>query len=218
MRSTLALINLARLVMEKSGHVFLCGADAIKFAKQYGLPVMSPDYFFDQFRYEQWMEVKKTNIAQLDHAAEEEEGILTKDRKFGTVGAVALDQFGNLAAATSTGGLTNKKYGRIGDSPIIGAGTYANNETCAISCTGYGEFFIRAVVAHDVSALMDYAGLSLKEACNRVVKEKLVKMGATGGLIAIDKHGNAELCFNTEGMYRASKQIGEKEIVEIYKD
>jgi beta-aspartyl-peptidase (threonine type) len=113
-------ISLVRLVMEKSGHVFLCGADAVKFAKQYGLPVMTPDYFFDQFRYEQWLEVKKTNIAQFDHAAKEEEGILTKDGKFGTVGAVALEQFGNLAAATSTGGLTNKKYGRIGDSPIIG--------------------------------------------------------------------------------------------------
>ncbi|MCS7005180.1 MAG: isoaspartyl peptidase/L-asparaginase [Cytophagales bacterium] len=211
-------IRLAKLVMKKSGHVFLCGPDAVKFARLYELPIMPPDYFFDQFRYEQWMEAKKTNQATLDHSAEDEEGIILKDKKFGTVGAVALDAEGNLAAATSTGGLTNKKFGRIGDSPIIGAGTYANNASCAVSCTGYGEFFIRAVVAHDIACLMEYAGMSLKEAASKVVLDKLVKMNASGGVIAVDKYGNVDLCFNSEGMYRAYKRVGEKEFVAIYRD
>jgi len=126
----------------------------------------------------------------------------TEDKKFGTVGAVALDIHGNLAAGTSTGGMTNKKFGRVGDSPIIGAGTYANNNTCAISCTGHGEFFIRSVVAYDISCLIEYKGLSLREACDIVVMNKLVKIGGEGGLIAVDKNGAIELAFNSEGMYR----------------
>jgi len=141
-----------------------------------------------------------------------------KDKKFGTVGAVALDMHGNLAAATSTGGLTNKKFGRIGDSPMIGAGTYANNASCAVSCTGYGEYFIRSVVAHDIACLMEYAGFALQEATAKVVLDKLVKMNASGGVIAIDKDSNVDLCFNSEGMYRAYKRIGEKEVVSIYRE
>ena len=138
-------------------------------------------------------------------------------KKFGTVGAVAIDMLGNLAAGTSTGGMTNKKYGRVGDSPMVGAGTYANNTTCAISCTGHGELFIRAVAAYDVSCLMEYKGLSLKEACDIVVMDKLVKIGGEGGLIAIDSKGNIELPFNSEGMYRARKTQGDDIFIAIYK-
>ena len=140
------------------------------------------------------------------------------DKKFGTVGAVALDVHGNLAAATSTGGMTNKRYGRVGDSPVIGAGTYADNNTCAISCTGHGEYFLRAVVAHDVSCLMEYKGLSLQDACNLVVMDKLVKFGGEGGLIAIDTLGNITLPFNSEGMYRGFRSGNAPPVVRIYKD
>jgi beta-aspartyl-peptidase (threonine type) len=139
------------------------------------------------------------------------------EKKFGTVGAVALDTMGNLAAGTSTGGMTNKRWGRIGDSPIIGAGTYANNMTCAISCTGHGELFMRSVVAYDISCLMEYRGLSLAAACEEVVMKKLVVIGGEGGLIAIDKLGNISLPFNSEGMYRGSRKAGEKGRVEIYR-
>ncbi|HEX9956233.1 MAG TPA: isoaspartyl peptidase/L-asparaginase, partial [Fibrella sp.] len=148
-----------------------------------------------QLRFEQLEEAQKENKTQLDHSK--------KNTGKGTVGAVAMDQEGNLAAATSTGGLTNKKYGRVGDTPVIGAGTYANNQTCAVSCTGYGEFFIRSVVAYDISCLIEYKGLSLKEACTLVVQDKLKNRGGEGGLIAIDSEGNVELPFNSEGMYRA---------------
>ena len=151
------------------------------------------------------MEVKDSDKTFLDHT----------EKKFGTVGAVALDQNGNIAAATSTGGMTNKRFGRIGDTPIIGAGTYANNKTCAVSCTGHGEFFMRAVVAYDVSCLMEYKNLSLKQACEFVVHDKLKKLGGEGGLIAVDANGNIELVFNSQGMYRASMKE-EKLVVEIY--
>ena len=171
----------ARAVMEKSEHVLLFGAGAETFAKSQNLSFADDKYFYDEFRHEQWEKANKEGRIQLDHSDE---------KKFGTVGAVALDKFNNLAAATSTGGMTNKRYNRVGDTPILGSGTYANNKTCAISCTGHGEFFMRAVVAYDVSCLMEYAGLTLEEACKKVVNDKLVKIGGEGGLIAIDNKGN----------------------------
>jgi beta-aspartyl-peptidase (threonine type) len=202
-------ISLARAVMEKSEHVFLSGLGAMEFAKKNNIEFMPDDYFFTEARYEQLQKAKESGSIVMDH---------TDDKKFGTVGAVALDSLGNLAAATSTGGMTNKKHGRVGDTPIIGAGTYANNKTCAISCTGHGEFFIRSVVAYDISCLMEYKGLSLKEACNKVVMDKLVKLGGEGGLIAIDSKGNIELPFNSEGMYRASIKSGSELFIGIYED
>ncbi len=205
-------VHLARIIKEKSGHVFLSGADAEDFAFKMGVETAGDEYFYTQERFDQWQEVKDSDTYQLDHSDQKEKG----EKKFGTVGCVALDQQGNLAAATSTGGMTNKRFGRVGDSPMIGAGTYANNKTCAISCTGHGEFFIRAVVAYDISCLIEYKGMSLKEACDFVVKDKLVKMGAEGGLIAIDAYGNIELPFNTPGMYRAWKNSGEETKVRVY--
>ncbi|MCX6187430.1 MAG: isoaspartyl peptidase/L-asparaginase [Bacteroidetes bacterium] len=207
-------ISLARAVKEKSGHVFLCGKEAEAFGKTVGIAFQDESYFYTEERYKQWQDVKDSDTYQLDHSDKTEIG----ERKFGTVGAVALDIHGNIAAATSTGGMTNKRFGRIGDSPIIGAGTYANNKTCAISCTGHGEFFIRAVVAYDISCLMEYKGYSLKQACDYVVKDKLVKFGGEGGLIAIDTFGNIELTFNSEGMYRAFKIEDEETVVKIYED
>ncbi len=203
-------IQLARLVMDKSGHVFLAGEGAEEFARQMNCAFENAAYFHDDFRYEQWQAVKNTDDFQLDHSDK-------KEQKFGTVGAVALDVKGNIAAATSTGGMTNKKFGRVGDSPMIGAGTYANNATCAVSCTGSGEFFIRGVVAYDVSCLMEYKGLSLKEACQIVVQERLMKIGGDGGLIAVDAIGNINLEFNTEGMYRGQKNTKGLNEVAIYK-
>lgn len=204
-------VKLARAVMEQSEHVFLTAAGAMQFAKERNIELAPDDYFFVQHRYDQWQSVKDTDHYNLDHVAE------PSDKKFGTVGAVALDSFGNLAAATSTGGMTNKKYGRVGDSPIIGAGTYANNTTCAISCTGHGELFIRSVVAYDISCLMEYKGLSLKQACDSVVYDKLVKIEGEGGLIALDAKGNIELPFNSEGMYRACVNTTGEIFVAIYK-
>ena len=202
-------VSLARLVMDKSEHVFMAGVGALEFAKLHHCPTENPEYFHDDFRYQQWQAVKGSDTFQLDHAA-------NKDKKFGTVGAVAIDINGNIAAATSTGGMTNKKFGRVGDSPMIGAGTYANDETCGISCTGSGEFFIRGVVAYDVSCLMEYKGLSLQEACDTVVKDRLLKIGGDGGLIGVDKFGNLAFSFNTEGMYRG-KKTNEETYVGIYK-
>jgi L-asparaginase / beta-aspartyl-peptidase len=206
-------VELARNIMEKSGHVFLCGSEAEAFAKQMNITFQPDTYFYEETRYKQWQEVKDSDSYQLDHTINSAEG-----KKFGTVGAVALDKQGNLAAATSTGGMTNKRYGRIGDSPIIGAGTYANNKTCAISCTGHGEFFIRAVVAYDISCLIEYKGLSLKQACKYVVNDKLMKLGGEGGLIAIDTAGNIELPFNSEGMYRGWKIGDNAAIISIYRN
>lgn len=202
-------IQLSRLIMEKSEHVFLTGKGAESFARQHKCEFQPAEYFHDDFRYQQWQEVKGTDQFQLDHSK-------TKDEKFGTVGAVALDQFGNLAAGTSTGGMTNKKHGRVGDSPMIGAGNYANNQTCAISCTGSGEFFIRGVVAYDVSCLMEFKGLSLQEACSEVVQKRLKSLGGDGGLIAIDLQGNTVLEFNTGGMYRGKRDSGGLNEVSIY--
>ena len=203
-------IALAKDVMLKSGHVFLAGDGAMKFAQDLNYSLEDPAYFFDQFRFDQWQEIKSTDTFQLDHSTSK------KDEKFGTVGAVALDQHGNLAAATSTGGMTNKKWGRVGDSPMIGAGTYANNETCAVSCTGSGEFFIRNVTAFQVSALIEHKGLGLKEATSEVVQNRLLKLGGDGGLIAIDRSGNISFEFNTEGMYRACKDSDGLMEISIY--
>ena len=207
-------VSLAKAVMLQSEHVFMAGAGAEKFAQSIRAEVMPDDYFFVQMRYDQLQAAIKSDRIVMDHT---EDTFENGEKKFGTVGAVALDAFGNLAAGTSTGGMTNKKNGRVGDTPVIGAGTYANNNTCAISCTGHGEFFIRSVVAYDISCLMEYKGLSLKEACNVVVHQKLVKIGGEGGLIALDTKGNIELAFNSEGMYRASKKSGEDLFIGIYR-
>ncbi len=208
-------ITLAKSVMQHSNHVFMAGQGAEVFAKQLNIEMAPNEYFFEQMRYDQLIQAKTNDRIELDHVDNKFEN---GEKKFGTVGAVALDVFGNISAGTSTGGMTNKKHGRVGDTPIIGAGTYANNQTCAVSCTGHGEFFIRSVVAYDISCLIEYKGFSLKEACNLVVKDKLVKIGGEGGLIALDARGNIELCFNSEGMYRASKKSNEDVYLGIYKD
>ena len=182
-------ISAARKVMEESAHILLIKEGAEEFAKQQGLEIVEPEYFFDQNRWNSLQKIKKSE------AGEEP----LPDEKHGTCGAVALDKFGNLAAGTSTGGMTNKKFGRVGDSPIIGAGTYANNKTCAVSATGHGEFFIRNVVAYDISALMEYKNMTLSNAANYVINEKL---NASGGVIAVDNKGNIAMPFNTNGMYR----------------
>jgi beta-aspartyl-peptidase (threonine type) len=200
-------VKLARAVMERSEHVLLSGGGAEQFAKLQGIDFEDDAYFYVEQRFLQWQDALKEGKVQLDHT----------EKKFGTVGAVALDKDGNLAAATSTGGMTNKKFGRVGDSPVPGAGTYANNSTCAISCTGHGELFLRSVVAHDISCLMEYKGLSLKEACDIVVYDKLVKIGGEGGLIAIDRSGNIEMPFNSEGMYRACRNNAGRNEVLIYR-
>jgi beta-aspartyl-peptidase (threonine type) len=214
-------ISLARGVMERSEHVFMAGLGAQEFAKKINAEFMADDYFFVQMRYDQLQQAKESDTMILDHTVDKarpDESPFGREKKFGTVGCVALDVHGNLAAGTSTGGMTNKKHGRVGDTPIIGAGTYANNKTCAVSCTGHGEFFIRSVVAYDISCLMEYKGLTLKKACDIVVMDKLVKIGGEGGLIALDAKGNIELPFNSEGMYRASKKEGEELFIGIYKD
>lgn len=201
---------LARAVMEKSEHVLLSGKGAEAFGRSIDMRFEDSSYFYDEFRHQQWEAAVKEGIVQLDHS-------IGKEKKFGTVGAVALDKHGNLAAATSTGGMTNKRFNRIGDSPVIGSGTYANNNTCAVSCTGHGEYFIRAVVAYDVSCLMEYKGMSLEEATRLVVMEKLVRLGGEGGLIAVDTKGNIAMPFNSEGMYRGFCRENEELQVAIYK-
>jgi L-asparaginase / beta-aspartyl-peptidase len=207
-------VKLARAIMEHSGHVLLAGEGANEFAKKMELDFMPDEYFFSQYRYDQLQLIKDTGVVKLDHSRSD----VKTEKKFGTVGAVALDVHGNLAAGTSTGGLTNKRYGRVGDTPIIGAGTYANNKTCAISCTGVGEYFIRVVAAYDISCLMEYKGLSLAEACTEVVQNKLLKLGGEGGLIAMDALGNIEFPFNSEGMYRGMKKEDGDFWVAIYND
>ena len=187
-------ISAARLVMEKSPHVLLAGDGAEKFAKEQGVKLVSPSYFITPFRKEQWKRVREQAKKKARAAAEAHDAI-------GTVGAVVLDRHGNLAAATSTGGMVNKKFGRVGDSPIIGAGTYADNATCAVSGTGHGEYFIRAAVAHNTSALMKYKGLKLVDASAQALKA-VADLGGTGGLIAVDRAGNVAMPFNTEGMFR----------------
>jgi len=210
-------IKLAREGMLHSGHVFLSGSGAAEFALQQGIEQATDDYFFNMQRYEQWVKIRDSDFTQLDHEGDNLKGAAPNpDYKFGTVGAAAFDEHGNLAAGTSTGGMTNKRFGRIGDSPVIGAGTYANNATCAISCTGHGEYFLRAVVAHDVSCLMEYKGMNLQQACDTVIKDKLVKMGGEGGLIAVDAKGNYNFCFNSAGMYRAVRNSEGREEIAYY--
>jgi beta-aspartyl-peptidase (threonine type) len=210
-------IELAAEVMHNSNHVFLSGKGANDFAIKQGIKLEPDEYFFSQFRYDQWKELRDSDNYSLDHTHQGLEELM-KDKKFGTVGAAACDSEGNIAAATSTGGMTNKKYGRIGDSPIIGAGTYANNATCAISCTGHGEPFIRAVAAYDVSAHMEYKGMSLHEAMKEVVHRKLIEIEGEGGMIGVDAKGNVSMMFNSAGMYRAMQNSNGEKVVGIYKD
>ena len=196
-------IRAARLVMEATEHVLLAYPGADELAREHGLPLQPPAYFFTEFRHRQLQEAIAAGRMQLDHAAISAAVPLADPNwKKGTVGAVARDQHGCLAAATSTGGMTNKRYARIGDTPLIGAGTWADAR-CAISCTGHGEYFIRAVAAHDIACLMEYRGLALAEACRVVVHDKLAPAGGEGGLIAVDAAGHLALPFNSEGMYRA---------------
>lgn len=209
-------IVLAVEVLAHSNHLFLSGSGAVDFAIKQGVPLEPDDYFFSQFRYNQWKSIRDTDVYVLDHAHQRMEELM-RDKKFGTIGAVACDKQSNIAAATSTGGMTNKKYGRIGDSPIIGAGTYANNKTCAISCTGHGEVFIEAVAAYDVSCLMEYKGLCLQEAMRIVVEEKLPRLNGEGGMIGVDAAGNYAMLFNTVGMYRAVKSSRGAYEVKMYK-
>ena len=210
-------IELAMEVMHNSNHVFLSGKGANDFAIKQGIKLEPDEFFFSQFRYDQWKQIRDSDNYSLDHTHQQVEELM-KDKKFGTVGAVACDIDGNIAAATSTGGMTNKKYGRIGDTPLIGAGTYANNLTCAISCTGHGEPFIRAVAAHDVSCLMEYKGMNLQDAMNEVVNNKLPKIEGEGGMIGVDASGNIALLFNSAGMYRGAKSNDGTDFVRIYKD
>lgn len=210
-------IELAVEVMRNSNHVFLSGKGANDFAIKQGIKLEPDEFFFSQFRYDQWKQIRDSDNYSLDHTHQQLEELM-KDKKFGTVGAAACDKEGNIAAATSTGGMTNKKYGRIGDSPIIGAGTYANNKTCAISCTGHGEVFIKAVAAYDVSCLMEYKGMTLEEAMNEVVHHKLTKIDGEGGMIGVDATGNMALIFNSAGMYRGAKSSDGTCFVRIYGD
>jgi L-asparaginase / beta-aspartyl-peptidase len=227
-------ISTARAVMEKSEHVMLMGKGAEEFAKSRGQEIVEPSYFYTEQRWKGLQKALQEEKVQLDHTEQlpapkpnkpsgyrkttDDNSIFTEGKKFGTVGCVALDQYGNIAAATSTGGMTNKRWGRVGDAPIIGSGTYANNETCAVSATGHGEFFIRSVVAHDIAALIEYKGLSVQEAANEVVMKKLVQRGGEGGIIALDRNGNFAMTFNSEGMYRGYIKANGTWDVKIYKD
>jgi beta-aspartyl-peptidase (threonine type) len=211
-------IDLARAIMDHSPHVMLAGKGAEHFAEEQGLQIVDPSYFFTERRFNALQKIKETEQVELDH--DEKSAFYDpdiKDYKFGTVGCAALDMDGNLAAGTSTGGMTNKRWGRIGDAPIIGAGTYANNNTCAVSSTGWGEYFIRAMVAHDISALMEYKGMSLKDAAREVIHDKVGGLGGDGGIVAVDKNGNVAMEFNTAGMYRATMNDRGKMVIKIYK-
>jgi len=222
-------INLAREVMENSPHVMLTGAGAEEFGKGRNIEMVDPSYFRTERRWQQLQNALKKGKVSLDHDGENEAAKKDKiaalgydpedpDQKFGTVGAAALDQHGNIAAGTSTGGMTNKRWNRIGDAPVIGAGTYADNKSCAVSATGHGEYFIRAAVAHSICALMEYKGLSLKDAADEIVMKKLVKMGGDGGIIALDAKGNISMTFNTPGMYRGFVKGHNKPQTGIYKN
>jgi beta-aspartyl-peptidase (threonine type) len=206
-------ITLARAVMEKSPHVMMIGDGAEKFAAEQKIELVDPKYFWTQPRWDalqQILKEEKDKKVSGQVIAEE------PANKFGTVGAVALDKNGDLAAGTSTGGMTNKKYGRVGDAPIIGAGTYANNETCAVSASGWGEYFIRLSVARDICSMIEYRGLPIQNAADTVIKQKLQKLGGDGGVIAMDKFGYIGISFNSEGMYRAYIDKDGKPVVEIY--
>ncbi|MCB0730070.1 MAG: isoaspartyl peptidase/L-asparaginase, partial [Ignavibacteriae bacterium] len=201
-------ITLARFVMEHSPHVLMFGDGAEKFADEFGLEKVDNSYFKTDRMLDEYNNLKNKDKASLEH----------KNKKYGTVGCAALDKNGNLAAGTSTGGMMGKKYGRVGDSPIIGAGTYANNKTCALSATGHGEFFIRNVVTHDISALMEYKGLTIKEAADQVINKKLKTQNALGGVIGLDKYGNVAMSYNTQGMFRGYRISGAEPVVKLYKD
>lgn len=209
-------ISAAIKVMENSPHVMLSGAGADAFAASQGLEIVAPEYFFTERRINSLKRVKEAEAKKESISSIEE--AFVQHQRYGTVGCVALDLEGNLAAGTSTGGMTNKKWNRIGDAPIIGAGTYANNATCAISATGWGEFFIRSVVAHDISALMEYKGLSIQEAAHTVIHDKVGGLGGDGGVVGIDSKGNVAMEMNTPGMYRAHMDAEGKLNVKIYKD
>jgi beta-aspartyl-peptidase (threonine type) len=214
-------INLAKMVMTNSNHVMLAGKGAEVFAKDQGVELVDPQYFYTEKRFNSLQKLKKRKQAELDtnkKTALLAEDPFMKDSKFGTVGCVALDKDGNLAAGTSTGGMTDKRWNRIGDAPIIGAGTYANNATCAVSSTGWGEYFIRAMVAHDISALMEYKGLSLQEAAELVIQKKVPDLGGDGGIVAIDNKGNIAMEFNTAGMYRAHMNANGELKIGIYNE
>lgn len=234
-------VVLARMVMEKSNHVMLTGKGAERFAEEQGMKRVADEYFFTERRWNELLKMQSEGktVQQPQESPQETPTLKKKgkkvsekrssidvqpnnaeypdERKFGTVGAVALDAAGNLAAATSTGGMTNKKYGRVGDCPIIGAGTFADNATCAVSATGHGEYFIRSVVAHDIAALMEYKGLSVREAAETVVLKKLVERGGAGGVIALDAKGNISMPHNTSGMYRGSIGTDGTVTIEIFK-
>jgi beta-aspartyl-peptidase (threonine type) len=203
-------ISAARAVMEKSPHVMMVGKGAELFATKMGLEIVDPSYFWTERRWKA-LQQELTGKPQAELAP-------ASEKKFGTVGAVALDQAGNLAAATSTGGMTDKQYGRVGDSPIIGAGTFAENESCAVSATGHGEFFIRWTVAYDIAALMKYRGLTVQQAADEVINKKLKTAGGEGGVIALDRNGNFATPFNSEGMYRGWIGSDGKATVKIYKE
>jgi beta-aspartyl-peptidase (threonine type) len=206
-------ISAAIAVMEDSPHVMLAGKGAESFAASQGLELVEPEYFFTERRQKA---LERVQARENQTAANADEAAFLRAQRRGTVGCVALDQFGNLAAGTSTGGMTNKKWNRIGDAPIIGAGTYANNASCAISATGWGEYFIRAVVAHDIAALMEYKGLSIQEAARIVIHEKVGQLGGDGGIVGIDNKGQIAMEMNTAGMYRAHMDAQENLTVKIY--
>ncbi|CAM1338916.1 isoaspartyl peptidase/L-asparaginase family protein [Tenacibaculum aestuarii] len=213
-------IEAARTVMTNSDHVMLSGAGASQFAKEQGLEIVDPSYFYTENRFKSLQRIKDKEKTELDHDDKKAAFYDTdiKNSKYGTVGCVALDKEGNITAGTSTGGMTNKRWGRIGDSPIIGSGTYANNNTCGVSSTGWGEYFIRTQVAYDISAQMEYQQKTLKEATKDVIQNKLTKLGGTGGVVALDKNGNMSFEFNTAGMYRASMNDKGDLIIKIYND
>jgi beta-aspartyl-peptidase (threonine type) len=203
-------ISLARRVMERSPHVMLTGEGAERFAREQGMTLVSREYFRTEWRWRQWREARRRE------AGKEPAAPPPAEEKFGTVGAVALDQNGHLAAGTSTGGMINKRYGRVGDSPLIGAGTYADDRTCAVSATGHGEYFIRLAVAHDVSALMAYRGLSVTAAAATVIHEKVAALGGQGGVIALDRRGRFAMPFNTPGMYRGALDADGRLVIRIF--
>jgi len=212
-------ITAARAVMEKSNHVMMTGSGAEKFAASVGIEIVDPSYFYTPERWKNLQDAKREDSLKAAANGKSSSYLFeNKDYKFGTVGAVALDRYGNLAAATSTGGMTNKKYGRIGDAPIIGAGTYANNATCAVSCTGWGEYFIRLVVAKSISDMMEYKNISVKAAADEMVMKKVPALGGDGGLIVLDNKGNFSMPFNTEGMYRGYIKSDGSSEVKIYKE
>ncbi len=220
-------VKLARAVMEKTEHVLLAGDGATEFARTINAEIEPDDYFFTDLRYQQFVKARARGVIELDHNENRKSNTddqvtnpkskIQNPKSLGTVGAVACDIFGSVAAATSTGGMTNKKFGRIGDTPIVGAGTYADNQTCAVSCTGHGEFFMRSVAAYDVAARMKYKNLNLSDAAREVV-ENLRDVGGEGGLIAVDARGNVALPFNSEGMYRGFVKSDGKFIVKIYRE